>query len=242
MENSNLSIRKWFLIMLFMTSTKKGMSACEIRRQMEHSRYSTVLSVMHRIRDLMGKRDNMYQLNDMIEFDEGYFETQVTEKVRSNLKRGKGSQRQLNVAVMAESIPLEDLDTGKKSKSCRYFKMSVLKEHSADAINNVVKESINEKSIVFTDKSASYIDIEKYIEVHVMEKSTPEVTKETLKWVHIAISNAKRNFLGVYHKIKGENLQRYLNEFVYKLNRRYFNSVFERLLVASVFPYWYNSD
>lgn len=75
-----------------------------------------------------------------------------------------------------------------------------------------------------------------------MEKSTPEVTKETLKWVHIAISNAKRNFLGVYHKIKGENLQRYLNEFVYKLNRRYFNSVFERLLAASVFPYWYNSD
>ena len=242
MENSNLSIRKWFLIMLFMTSTKKGMSACEIKRQMEHSRYSTVLSVMHRIRDLMGKRDNMYQLNDMIEFDEGYFETQVSEKVRSNLNRGKGSQRQLNVAVMAESVPLEDLDTGKKSKSCRYFKMSVLKEHSSDAINNVIKESINEKSIVFTDRSASYIDIEKYIEVHIMEKSTPEVTKKTLKWVHIAISNAKRNFLGVYHKIKGENLQRYLIEFVYKLNRRYFKSVFERLLVASVFPYWYNSD
>lgn len=242
MENSNLSVRKWFLIMLFMTSTKKGMSACEIKRQMEHSRYNTVLSVMHRIRDLMGKRDNLYQLNDMVEFDEGYFETEVSEKVRSNLKRGKGSQRQLNVAVMAESVPLEDLDTGKKSKSCRYFKMTVLKDQSAEVINDVVKESINEKSIVFTDKSASYIDIEKYIEVHIMEKSTPEVTKETLKWVHIAISNAKRNFLGVYHKIKGENLQRYLNEFVYKVNRRYFNSVFERLLVASVFPYWHNSD
>ena len=43
MENSNLSIRKWFLIMLFMTSTKKGMSACEIKRQMGHTRYNTVL-------------------------------------------------------------------------------------------------------------------------------------------------------------------------------------------------------
>jgi len=60
------------------TSTKKRMSACERKRQMEHNRYSTVLSVMHRIRDLMGKRDNLYQLNDMIEFDEGYFETQVS--------------------------------------------------------------------------------------------------------------------------------------------------------------------
>jgi len=36
MENSNLSVRKWFLIMQFMTSTKKGMSACVIKRQMEH--------------------------------------------------------------------------------------------------------------------------------------------------------------------------------------------------------------
>jgi len=242
MENSNLSIRKWFLIMLFMTSTKKGMSACEIKRQMGHTRYNTVLSVMNRIRDVMGKRDSLYQLNDMVELDEGFFETEVSGRVRAKLKRGKGSQRQENVAVMAESVPLEDLETGKKSKSCRYFKMQVLDNHSGEAIKKVVQESIDEKSIVFTDKSSSYIDICKYVEVHLMEKSNAQVTKETLQWVHIAISNAKRTFLGVFHKIKSYNLQRYLNEFVYKLNRRYCRSIFERLIVASVFPYWHNND
>jgi len=46
----------------------------------------------------MGKRDTMYQLNDMIEFDEGSFEKEVPAKVRENLKRGRGSQRQSNVA------------------------------------------------------------------------------------------------------------------------------------------------
>ena len=242
MENSNLSIRKWFLIMLFMTSTKKGMSACEIKRQMGHTRYNTVLSVMNRIRDVMGKRDNLYQLNDMVELDEGFFETEVSVRVRAKLKRGKGSQRQENVAVMAESVPLEDLETGKKSKSCRYFKMQVLDNHSGESITKVVQESIDKKSIVFTDKSSSYIDICKYVEVHLMEKSNAQVTKETLQWVHIAISNAKRTFLGVFHKIKCYNLQRYLNEFVYKLNRRYCKSIFERLIVASVFPYWQNND
>jgi len=99
----------------------------------------------------------------MVEFDEGYFETEVSEKVRSNLKREKGSPQQLNVAVNTESVPLEDLGTGKKSKSCRYFKMTVLMDQSKDAINDVVKESITEKSIVLTAKSASYLDIEKYI-------------------------------------------------------------------------------
>lgn len=43
----------------------------------------------------------------------------------------------------------------------------------------------------------------------------------------------KENFLGVYHKINGEYLQKYLNEFVYKLKRRYLKSIFDRLVVAS---------
>lgn len=62
-----------------------------------------------------------------------------------------------------------------------------------------------------------------------------EPTKETLKWVHITISNAKRKLLGNYHKIKGKYLQLYLNEFIYKLSRRYFgDKLFDRLIVASI--------
>ena len=73
------------------------------------------------------------------------------------------------------------------------------------------------------------------VEVHISEKSTKQATKETLKWVHIFISNAKRNLLGNYHKIKRKNLQLYLDEFVYKLNRRYFGEkLFDRLVIASI--------
>ena len=47
--------------------------------------------------------------------------------------------------------------------------------------------------------------------------------------------NAKRNLLKNYHKIKRKYLQLYLNEFVYKLNRRYFGeSIFDRLIIANV--------
>lgn len=53
---------------------------------------------------------------------------------------------------------------------------------------------------------------------------------------HITISNAKRNDLGVYHKIIGEHLQKYLEEFVNILNRRYFKLIFERLVLARVYP------
>ncbi len=79
------------------------------------------------------------------------------------------------------------------------------------------------------------MNIADYVDIHISEKSNERTTKETLKWVHIAISNAKRNFVGTYHKIKAKYLQLYLNEFIYKLNRRYFGeNIFDRLVIASI--------
>ena len=242
MENHKLPLRKWYLAMAFMSFSKKGISAAELQRQLDHSRYETVWVMMHRIREAMGKRDGLYELTGMVEFDEAFFETETSEKDKQNLKRGRGSQRQQNVAVAAESTPLEDLDTGKKSKQCRYFKMKVLEGQSAEDVNGFIAENISEASIVFSDKSTSYFDIAEYVEVHVTEKSTKETTKTTLQWVHIAISNAKRTLLGIYHKIKGKYLQLYLDEFCYKLNRRYFGDrLFDRLTVAVATNYWYNN-
>lgn len=37
----------------------------------------------------MGKRDDLYNLEDMVEFDEGYFSVETSEKDKANLKRGK---------------------------------------------------------------------------------------------------------------------------------------------------------
>lgn len=239
MENSNLPVRTWYLAMAFMSFTKKGMSATELQRQLGHSRYQTVWSLMHRIREAMGKRDDLYELKGMVEFDEGYFEqaTKVVEGQKT--KRGRGSKRQSNVAVMAESTKLEDVSTGKKSSHVRYFKMKVLDSHKKGEVNELVSKKLEEQSIVFSDKSTSYVDIADYVEIHVSEKSNKETTKNTLKWVHIAISNAKRTLLGIYHKIEGKYLQNYLNEFCYKLNRRYFgNHLFDRLVVAVTHQYW----
>ena len=97
---------------------------------------------------------------------------------------------------------------------------------------NKVAEIILKKSGI---RQVSYVNIADYVEIHLSEKSNEQTIKETLKWVHIAISNAKRNFTGNYHKIKRKYLQLYLNEFVYKLNRRYFGErIFDRLVIASI--------
>ena len=235
MENSNLSFLIWYKTMFLMSVTKKGFSAKEIQKQLGLKRYEPVWAMVHKLRKAMGNRDAKYTLEGMIEFDEAYFTVESSEIEQEKGIRGKGAVGKQNVAMMAESTPLEDIDSGKKEKQVRFFKAKVLNGHNGEEINETIKESIDNQSIVFTDKSASYVDIADFVQLHVMEKSSKETTEETLKWVHIAISNAKRNLLGNYHKIKRKYLQLYLNEFIYKLNRRYFGDrLFERLIIANI--------
>ena len=239
MESSKLPIRTWYLAMAFMSFSKKGVSAKELQRQLDYNRYETIWKLMHKIRVSMGKRDDMYQLSDMIEMDEAYFKIETNKAQKRKTKPGRGSKDVTNVMVLAESTPVECIKSGKKSKHCRYYKMKVLKNHSSEEISNELSNCITEDTILFTDKSTSYNSLSDIVEVHISEISSKETTVTSLKWVHIAISNAKRNFLGVYHKIKGKYLQNYLSEFCYKLNRRYFNhKLFDRVVIALATIYW----
>jgi len=238
MQGSNLSFLIWYKAMFLISATKKGFSSKEIQKQLGVKRYEPVWYMVHKLRKAMGKRDARYTFEDMIEMDEGYFTVASSEIEKAKGTRGRGAAGKQNVAVMAESTPLEDVDTGQKDRQCRYFKAKVLEDHTPEGVDQAMKESIDQKCIVFSDKSTSYVNISDYVELHVTEKSDKQATKETLKWVHIAISNAKRNLLGNYHKISGKYLQLYLDEFVYKLNRRYFGEkLFDRLIIANITAY-----
>ena len=231
MHDSKLPIRTWYMCMALMSQSKKPISAHEMRRQLGMKRYQPVWEMMHKLRDAMGQRDGRYMLEDMVEFDETYMP--VATGKNTKLKRGLGSQRKQNVAVMAESTPLENPKTGKTTSHCRYFKMKALDGKNSEAVNGCVSESLDRQAIVMSDSSTSYVNIADIVEGHVTCVSDKETTNTILKWVHIAISNAKRTLLGIYHCIRRKYLQSYLDEFCYKLNRRYFGEhLFDRLTIA----------
>lgn len=238
MENSNLPIRTWMMAITFITATKKGFSAAELQRQLGMKRYEPVFRMYHKLRVVMGKRDDRYRLEDMVEYDEAFVGKSTKAKVRSQLKRGRGSQKQSKVAVMAESTPLEDTESGKVDKSCRYFKMKKIKNLEAKTAQALIKDYIDSDSMLQTDKSTTFSDLSDCIDVHVREISGTKEGNFNLKWVHIAISNLKKH-LQTYHMISERMMQNYLDEFCYKLNRRYFGEkLFDRLIIASIYPYW----
>jgi hypothetical protein len=48
-------------------SDQKGFSCLEFKRQLGLCRYETAFRLMHKIRAVMGRRDSLYLLKDMVE-------------------------------------------------------------------------------------------------------------------------------------------------------------------------------
>lgn len=184
----------------------------------------------------MGKRDNEYQLKEEIEFDDAFFTAERTAQDKETpLKRGRGSQKKTKVLIMAESKPVDNPKSGKKPKKVRYIKMIVICDLKSDTMTDNVKKQVENTADLTTDNSTSYTKLEEHVNAHNAAVIPKEQIQKVLPWVHTAISNAKRQLLGVYYKIKPEYLQYYLNQFCYKFNRRYFGqSKFDRIFVAAV--------
>jgi transposase-like protein/DNA-directed RNA polymerase subunit RPC12/RpoP len=237
MHGSKLPFRYWFIAIHLLTSTKKSFSAKELQRQLGHKRYEPIWNMLHKLRQIMGKRDELYTLSDVIELDEGFFstETGAAEKDKAQ-KRGRGSQKKSKVLVMAESKPVEGKsDRTGKSRKAGHLKMIVIKDLKSDTITSLVEKNVSNQASIDSDNSTSYVKLKDIVKEHRPQVIPPKETGKMLPWVHIAISNAKRMLLDIFHDIKPEYLQNYLNEFCYKFNCRYFGeNLFDRLIIASV--------
>ena len=241
MENSKLPFMYWYVAMHLLTSTKKSFSASELQRQLGHKRYQPIWEMVCKLRDVMGKRDNLYQLTDEVELDNAFITTLIPEDQKDKpLKRGIGSQRQSKILVMNESSFVENPKPGKKPKRVNHLKMLVIDDLKADTILNTVKEHVNPQAELTTDDATPYSKLSEHVKSHHAQVIKKEDLPKILPWVHIAIGNVKRLLLDVHHQLTKEYLQYYLNEFCYKFNRRYFGeAIFDRLLVAAVS---YNTD
>lgn len=237
MHGSHLPFRYWFIAIHLLTCTKKSFSAAELQRQLGHKRYEPIWLMMHKLRDVMGQRDALYELTDIVELDEGFFTTETDDQEKdAPLKRGRGSQRKTKVVVMAESKPVDEKKTKKgKERKVGHIKMVVIDNLRADTIDTIVKLDIDNQATIDSDDSTSYVNLKDMVKEHRPKVVPKEQVGKILPWVHLAISNAKRLLLDIHHDIGPGYLQNYLNEFCYKFNRRYFGEkLFDRLLIACV--------
>jgi transposase-like protein len=239
MESSKLSYLYWYMAMYWMINTKKGISAKEMQRQLGHQRYEPIWFMMQKLRMMMGKREDHYLLSDAVEADEAYFVT-VGEKSQET-KRGRGTDK-TPVLVLAESLPLKEKEKRKKhqpKRRLRYVKMRVLEDLQSDSINRELKQTVLPNAELRTDGYRSYSKTKNIIKSHKVIMDKTKEAHKLLPWVHTAIGNAKRVINGIYHRVNQAYLQNYLDEFCYRLNRRWLADPFDRLVAIIVINPWY---
>jgi len=155
-------------------------------------------------------------------------------------KRGMGSQSQTKVLVMAESSEISPEDGDKVNrhsinKKVGHIRMKVIKDMRASTITEAATAVIDSGSGVVTDGCRSHTQFKDVFAGHeaYVEHDKREVVTKKLPWVHVVAGRCKKSIEGVHDEVKRKFLQFYLDEFCYKFNRRYFNDMFDRLLLAA---------
>ena len=83
-------------------------SASELQRQLGHTTYNPIWTMLHKLQQIMDMCDGCRQLNGSIELDEEFLSTEIDDSEKDkSLKRGRSSQKKSKVLMVAESTPVE---------------------------------------------------------------------------------------------------------------------------------------
>ncbi|MCL1794910.1 MAG: IS1595 family transposase, partial [Oscillospiraceae bacterium] len=110
-----------------------------------------------------------------------------------------------------------------------HLKMCVVPNLKGKTVGAFAKAAISEQSVIETDACRSYRKAlnEKFNH----NWQIFDAGSKVLAWLHTIISNAKSFVQGTFHGLDELHLQRYLDEFCWRFNRRYrANNIFFDLL------------
>jgi hypothetical protein len=242
MMHSNLSILTWYKAIFEVMHRNKGISATQLYKQFpEIKGEGTAWYLLHKIRRAMGMRDEKYVIEGNAEIDDAF--VTVVKEIQpepDESKRGRGSMRKAAILVLASysKIPSKKRKKNRPSTNPGYFKVFHMESLDKLTINDTVFRYMKATCRLKTDGYKGYNDLGEFMKKHTAKITPPERGHIELPWSHCAIGNLKRGLDGIYHHVSEANLQNYLDEFVFKLNRRRAESPFLRLLNACLNVAW----
>lgn len=213
----------WFAAAWQMTSQKHGISALGLKRVLGIGSEQTAWAMLHRYRTAM-VRPGRERLAGTVEADETFLGGPEPGR------RGRGALGKTMVEVAVER-------DGSALGRCR---MQVINDASAPALRAFLAAHVEPRSIVVTDGHPSYPSACGSDYEHRPESiaGSSQVAHELLPGVHRVASLAKRWLLGTHQGgVKPGHLQRYLDEFTFRFNRRRSRArgmLFYRLLEQAV--------
>lgn len=219
-QHSKIPMLTWLKAICFVAHGKRGISTLELQHELGMKSYGTTWAILHKIREALRQRDELYKLKNIIELDGAVFG-----------KRHTGNQTEVLVAIETKSWVDEK---GRRKSKAGFAKIMVAHETKKEA-QEFADKAIERNSMVNTDGSPSLIHLENLDVDYQVVGSNQETLDHWLPWVHKFISNAKSWIAGTHHGVESKYLGQYLAEYTYRFNRRHDpDSLFFRALGACV--------
>jgi transposase-like protein len=210
-EQTKTGLAKWFLAIYLVTSSKGGISAMELRRQMGFGSYQTAWTWLHKIRKAMVRPDRE-PLAAHIEVDETYVGGPRPGRP------GRGAAGKTKVAGAVES------GRGKaRGRRLGRLRLAVVPDVSARSLEGFLATAVARPATVATDGWSGYggLAAAGYDHAPLNLSATWGDASLRLPAIHLVFGLAKRWLLGTHHgAVSKKHLAAYLDEFVFRFNRR----------------------
>jgi len=215
-ERSSTPLQKWFYAMYLFTTSRHGVPAKELQRQLGVT-YKTAWRMGHEIRKYMAEVDGDDGLSGHIEVDETYIGGK-----RSGGKRGRGAPGKTIVMGMVERNG--DMIT----RVVPNVQRTTLERH--------ILENVATGSRISSDELQSYAKLNRHGFQHRAVNHSAEEWARGSTHVNTAEgfwSRVKNSIRGTHVHVSAKHLPKYLGEFEFRFNmRRQPEAMFSRLLLS----------
>jgi ISXO2 transposase-like protein/transposase-like zinc ribbon protein len=234
MQSSHTKLSTWFWGAYLMMTHTPGMSSVQFQRQLNIKRIETAFQILHKLRSATVRPER-----DMIGSE---WPVEIDECLVGGATRGEGEGVHHKTVVVG-AVEVRTREDGGRANARAHdrrrlyagrLRLAVVRDRSGKSLVPFVTASVVKGARVKTDAHDGYRDLcEKHGYSHdiMVMANDPANVERHLPLIHRIFSNLKAWLDGTHHgRVEPQHLQAYLNEFVFRFNRRFypmtaFNSV-----------------
>jgi len=229
MHRTRLALTVWFWAAHLMATHSNGMSARQLEDQLGLT-YRTAWLLAQKLRRSMVDPDREL-LEGVVEIDQAEMPFREGDTFFEPSNAGK-----ILVIGAVEVIERDTHQSKPRRNHAKYLdtrsgraRLAVIADNTAASIKAFVRANVKPGATLLTDGHASYPGLTGYRhDPRVVGKMAAHVV---LPWIHRVFALMKRWGLGTYHGLRGKHADTYLNEFVFRYNRRFYrHASFETVL------------
>lgn len=214
-HKSTTSLQLWFWAIYLIGSSKCGISAKQLGREIGVT-YKTAHRMLKQIRTLLGQDDGP-NLSGDVEVDETF----MTGRMRAS------DRRKREQAGIHKNTPKHFMDKGKMVVAAvernGQVRAGVASDRSRPTLHAKIREFVLPESMIFTDEWALYAGIDREYKGHKRVRHKAQIYVEGdagTQHVESFFALFKNSVRGAHHCISAQYLPNYLDEYVFRWNRR----------------------